>query len=345
MEQVRGVPELLDAYSHHTLPVLERVREVLDRYAEAVAAFNAADPNDLGTTFVDRSADLLGTIDALELLDRIPAAFAAALRDLDAGYDPAAFAPGAVLHADADARLRRLILAGVAGAGASGAERARISRVLRHFDAMPDAPASVAFAVRHEDWRSAVNQFGRHAGNGLMSGHESRRLAALRARYPVSRPWIDAARIRPEVLARTGGIRNRAVLQAAMSADDAAAALGGNTALLPSLGVRIPPKLLVAGRAASRTLGGVGFAVTAVDFGQDVYEGDVGGSISSGAALLGSGMLLGVVGGPVTITAGAVLVVGSLIYEANREEIDAMARRMGQSMSGAARALGDFFDL
>jgi len=344
MEQVRGVPELLDAYSEHTLATLERVREVLDRCAEAVAAFNAADPNDLGTTIVDRSADLLGTIDALELLDRIPAAFAAALRDLDAGYDPAAFAPGAVLHADADTRLRRLILAGVAGAGASGAERARISRVLRHFDAMPDAPASVAFAVRHEDWRSAVNQFGRHAGNGLMSGHESRRLAALRARYPLSRGWIDLAGWEPGVVARTGGTRSRVILHAARSADDAALALRGNNALLPTLGVHIPPGLLAAGKVTSRTVGGVGLVVAAVDFGEDLDDGDVGGSISSGTSLVGGVLLMGVFANPAFITAGAVLVVGSLIYEANREDIDAMARTVGQSMSGAARAVGDFFD-
>lgn len=344
MEQVGGVPELLDAYSEGTLPALDRVRAALGDYAEAVAVFNAAEPNDLGSVVADQSPDVLDAVDALEILDRLPAAFAAALRDLDARYDPAASAPGRTLHADADSRMRRLLLDGVAGQAASGAERARIAQVLRRWDNLVDAPAPVAPVVRHEDWRSAANQFARHLFNGLLSAHDSRRLAALRARYPRSLQGYSPTAWSPEVVARMGGVHNRSVLHAARYADDTAVALSRNTALLPSLGVHIPPNLLVAGRAASGTLGFAGLAFTALDLRQDIDDGDVGGSISSGASFVGGLLLLGVVTTPVAITAGAVLVVGSLIYEANREEIDAMALRMGQSMTDAARAVGDFFD-
>lgn len=344
MEQVGGVPELLDAYSEGTLPALDRVRAALGDYAEAVAVFNAAEPNDLGSVVADQSPDVLDAVDALEILDRLPAAFAAALRDLDARYDPAASAPGRTLHADADSRMRRLLLDGVAGQAASGAERARIAQVLRGWDNLVDAPAPLAPVVRHEDWRSAANQFARHAGNSLLSGHEGRRLTALRARYPVSWPWMDFAGWDTSVVARTGGIRNRSVLHAALRADDAALALRGNGALLPTLGAHIPPTVLVAGKAATTTVGVAGLFFTGADFLQDVTDHDVGGAISSGTSFVGGVLLLGVVGGPAFITAGAVLVVGSLIYEANREEIDAMARRLGQSMSGAARAFDDVFD-
>lgn len=96
---------------------------------------------------------------------------------------------------------------------------------------------------------------------------------------------------------------------------------------------------------AYQTVGVAGLAFTGADLVQDVKAHDVGGAVSSGASFAGGLLLMGVVGGPITITAGAVLVVGSLIYEANREEIDAMARRLGQSMSGAARAVGDLFDV
>lgn len=341
--RVQGVPELLDAYSDDTLPVLDRVRSALGDYREAVAVFNAAEPNDLGVRVADGSVDLLGVVDAIEVLDRIPAAFAAALRELDAGYDPAALGPALALHAEADGQLRRLLLTGVAGRWASGAERARVAGVLRRWDGTPDAPAPLVAATRAEDWRGAVNQFGRHLGNGVLTGVDSRRLADLRVRYPVSHAWLTPSGFHANELARAAGTHNRVVLQAARSADEAATALRANAPLLPGLGVHVPSGLLRAGKAAGVTVGAVGMVVSAVDAAQDYNDQDWAGVTSNVASLTGSGLLF-LSGGPITMTAGAVLVVGSLVYEANREEIDAMAHRLGQQMSGAARALGDLFD-
>lgn len=341
--RVQGVPELLDAYSDDTLPVLDRVRSALADYREAVAAFNSAEPNDLGGRVADGSIDLLGVVDALEVLDRIPAAFAAALRELDAGYHPDALGPALPLHAQADGQLRRLLLTGVAGRWASGAERARVAGVLRRWDGTPNAPAPLAAATRAEDWRGAVNQIGRHLGNGVLTGVESRRLADLRVRYPVSHAWLDPSGFHTDELARAAGTHNRVVLQAARSADEAATALRTNAPLLPGLGVHLPSGLLRAGKAAGGTVGVVGAAITFVDTVDDYNDHDWAGVTSNVASLTGSGLLF-LSGGPITMTAGAVLVVGSLIYEANREEIDAMARRLGQNLRGAARAMSDVFD-
>lgn len=340
MERVRGVPDLLDAYSEDTLPLLDRLRDLLDEYRAAVAAYNAAEPNDLGGAVADRSGSMAATVDALEVLDRIPAAFGAALRELDAAHDPAAHGPALPLAADADGRLRRLILDGVAGPAASGAERARIATILRRWDAIPDAPSPLTGTTRAEDWRSASNQLARLAGNSLLAVSESRRLADLRIRYPVSRPWIDVTAFSPATLARTGGTHNRPVLQAARHASEATTALRTNTPLLPTLGVRIPPALLTAGKLTSRAVGGVGIGLSAVDGYQDYREGDIGGVLSNTAAVGGGALML--IGGPITITTGAVLIVGSMIYEAHRETIDAAVRATGDRLQHAARTMSDY---
>lgn len=343
MIRVQGVPELLDAYSDDTLSMLDRVRSALGDCREAVAAFNAAEPNDLGGRVADGSVDLLDVVDALEVLDRIPAAFAAALRELDAGYDPAALGPALVLHAEADGQLRRLLLTGVAGRWASGAERARVAGVLRRWDDTPDAPPPLVAATRADDWRGAVNQFSRHLGNGVLTGVESRRLADLRVRYPVSHAWLNPSGYHADQLARAAGTHNRVVLQAGRSADEAATALRANSPLLPSLGVHLPSGLLRAGKTAGGAVGFAGAVITVADTFQDVDDRDWAGVASNTASLAGSGLLF-LSGGPITMTAGAVLVVGSLIYEANREEIDAMAGRVVQCMSGVARSISGIFD-
>lgn len=85
MAEVRGTPDRLEEYTAATLPTLDRAREALDAYRRAIAAFNAAGPNDLGTTLSDRSPDIEATLVELRALDATPAAFGAALRELDAG--------------------------------------------------------------------------------------------------------------------------------------------------------------------------------------------------------------------------------------------------------------------
>lgn len=80
---VRGDPDLLEAYSQDALPQVEALQDLAAEYAVAVASFNAALPNDLGTSIPGRSAALDSTLEALHRLDRLPAAFAEALRTLD----------------------------------------------------------------------------------------------------------------------------------------------------------------------------------------------------------------------------------------------------------------------
>lgn len=96
MAQVRGDPDRLEEYTEATRPTLERTREALDAYRRAIVAFNAAWPNDLGTTLSDRSPEIEATLVELHALDETPAAFGAALRELDASggvitVDEAAF--------------------------------------------------------------------------------------------------------------------------------------------------------------------------------------------------------------------------------------------------------------
>jgi len=92
-------PARLEAYTEATVPAIARALAAVEAYREALAAFNAAEPNDLDSRLVDRSGALDATLQGLALLDELPAAFAAALRQLDTAYDPAG--PGAqVLTAD-----------------------------------------------------------------------------------------------------------------------------------------------------------------------------------------------------------------------------------------------------
>jgi hypothetical protein len=109
---VRGQPEALEAYTAATLATHPAVLDALDRYRHAVTAFDAADPNELGTSLDDHSAAIESTLDRLAELDRIPAAFAGALRASDEatslryGGNLALSVPdGARFRADLQARL------------------------------------------------------------------------------------------------------------------------------------------------------------------------------------------------------------------------------------------------
>lgn len=87
---IRADPARLEAYSEDTAPALARACDAVEAYREALTAFNAAEPNDLGSHLTDRSATIIAALQGLAALDELPAAFAAALRQLDTAYDPAA---------------------------------------------------------------------------------------------------------------------------------------------------------------------------------------------------------------------------------------------------------------
>lgn len=324
MAEVKGVPDLLEPYTDDTLPTLPPVRDALERYRAALAAFNAAEPNDLGTTLDDRSPDLEATLDQLDVLDRIPAAFAAALRQLDTTFEPGAAAPGATLAAQGGDQLNALIRDHIAP-DPFAPDADRTEQLLRHFNGTVDgldeeAPALAPLqnASRHEDWRSALGQFGRHGTNAWIANAEAERIANLSARYP-----------------RT----SRVVIHGARSATEAANALSDNTPLARTFHVRVPPVLRVTGKA----LGGVGIGLNLADALYDVRNEDVAGFASNAAAVAG-GLTLMFASAPLLVTAGAVLVVGSLIYEANREEIDHMVTAAREKLGDAAERVGDLLD-
>lgn len=84
-ERVQGDPARLEGYSRATLDTIAPTLAGVEEYSVAVQAFNAAEPNDLGTYLIDHGGSLQDDLDALGDLDAKPAAFAFALRQLDQG--------------------------------------------------------------------------------------------------------------------------------------------------------------------------------------------------------------------------------------------------------------------
>jgi len=311
MGQVSGAPERLEGYTADTAPTLQRAREALDDYRTAIHAYDTA-PNDLGTRLGDRAGQAVDTIDQLEVLDRIPAAFAAALREIDHSYQP-----GGVLHADDGHGINRRILAHLVQPGATPEQADRTAAAFDRYDGtldslaehLPPGLARDAHAVfqqlnRHDGWRGSLAQFARVTGNTWLALSESRRLSHLRTRYPAT---------------------SRVVTQATHAATTATDTLRTNRPFLPHLGAHLPPHLAPAAQVAARgtkLLGSIGLVASGADLVYDLGNRDAGGVLSNLASVGGSGILLAGVGGPVAMTAAAVLVVGSLIYEANKQDID-----------------------
>ena len=82
--RVTGDPARLEAFTQDMVPLVDRAREAVEAYSHALAAFNSAQPNDLGTHIGDASPLIAGNLDLLEEIDRAPEAFAFGLRHLDA---------------------------------------------------------------------------------------------------------------------------------------------------------------------------------------------------------------------------------------------------------------------
>ena len=81
--RVTGDPERLEAFTQDMLPLVDRAREAVEAYASALAAFNGAQPNHLGTHLGDLSPLVEANLDLLEEIDRAPEAFAFGLRHLE----------------------------------------------------------------------------------------------------------------------------------------------------------------------------------------------------------------------------------------------------------------------
>jgi hypothetical protein len=83
MSRVFGDPERLEAYTAEVTPTVGEARGSVEDYRTTVLAFNAAGPNDLGTSLVDLAQVVLPDLDHLHELDQAPAAFGFALRHVD----------------------------------------------------------------------------------------------------------------------------------------------------------------------------------------------------------------------------------------------------------------------
>jgi hypothetical protein len=86
--RVTGDPERLEAFTQDMLPLVDRAREAVQAYSRALAAFNGAQPNHLGTHIGDLSPLMEANLDLLAEVDRAPAAFAFGLRRLDDNPHP-----------------------------------------------------------------------------------------------------------------------------------------------------------------------------------------------------------------------------------------------------------------
>ena len=83
MSRVLGDPDALEAYTAEVRQSVDDASSAVDGYSTAVASFNSASPNDLGTSITNLAVVIEADLDHLAELDRAPAAFAFALRNID----------------------------------------------------------------------------------------------------------------------------------------------------------------------------------------------------------------------------------------------------------------------
>lgn len=83
MTTIGGDPARLEDYSQDAVRMMTSMVDAVADGAEAIARFNAARPNDLGSTIPDIAPLVEADLDLLAQIDRAPEAFAFALRNLD----------------------------------------------------------------------------------------------------------------------------------------------------------------------------------------------------------------------------------------------------------------------
>lgn len=83
MTTVTGDPTSLEGYTADTALLVASMRDAVAGCQEAISRFNSAGPNHLGTTIPDLTPLIDADLDLLAQIDRAPAAFAFALRNLD----------------------------------------------------------------------------------------------------------------------------------------------------------------------------------------------------------------------------------------------------------------------
>jgi hypothetical protein len=112
------------------------------------------------------------------------------------------------------------------------------------------------------------------------------------------------------------------------------------TGLPERLGTRFPGAAKAL-RVGGKVLGGAGILLSFADIPGDVSNRDWGGVAANTAAIAGTAILLTATA-PVTLTAGAVLATGALVYEFRGEIADA-GRFVAGKVSGGVKALGKLF--
>jgi gas vesicle protein len=297
VSRVFGDPARLEAYTAEVTVGVHETRHAVEDYRAAVAAFNAAGPNDLGTQLADLGQVIDPDLELLLELDQAPAAFGFALRHLDA-FD----------------------VGGLTGMRVTDLDRfeALATARLQHPDAAPDDVVGLAYAALDTGWvlpwdddeawpadpASAV------WWTGTAIGAASAGVKAVWERYGVDvrghyrgERWIDAhGRWRPGWAQRINGELGRATTwrRAGQHLSRASAVLVVVPGIEQALEDRNDPSLTAGQRIArvgSRTAleGGGGFL------------GGLGGMKAGAAAGFAAGSVVPGVGNVVGVLVGGAL--------------------------------------
>jgi hypothetical protein len=332
-ERIAGDPARLEDYTLTTRPTIQPAIDASESYSNALLAYQQA-PNDLpGRCYADLGLTIGDELTRLAGLDELPAAFAAALRALDARPGP----DGA--------------LEVTGGDGFDAAVQAALD------DPLAD-PATLRAAADDADgnplWRVLFDAYDHPTGaygsvlnlvNLGVWGRANARLEHVSRMANISHRdllWTGNNRAVRRAQARNLRRSYGRQLPGARSAFDAAdealrTGRGPHTRWLDGLNQRSPGTMRVA-RVAGRGLGVAGVGLQAADAYNDIQDGEY---VDAGFAIAGGGgaLVLMAATGPVGIGVGSALVVGSLAWE-YRDEIGDLATGAADWVSDTAGSIG-----
>lgn len=332
-DRITADPGRLTAFSAVTRRTIAPALDATADHSAAIRAYQSA-PNDLSTRcFVDHGGTVEALLTDLATFDELPEAFARALNALDGRMGPAlalsADVPvgfvGAVDAALLDPSATADELRRAAADGADG-DTPVWKLVWNAYDHPNGAYGSVVSLVNVGRWGRATSRL-QHVEAMATTSHLDLRWTGLNR---------AGRRAMARQLVRQGRRALPGARAAAAAADDAMRAGRGPLAGLAS---RVPPRVASTAGALARPLGFAGVGIGAWETYGHIDDGQWVDAGFSGAGMVGGGLLL-VAGGPVTLTVGGVLVLGSLGYE-YREEIADGARWVWDKGGDAIGAVGD----
>lgn len=338
-DSVRGNPELLAAYSEDMLPQVGALRPLVEDHAAAVSAYNAASPNDLGSSVPDRSGAIDASLEALHRLDRLPAAFAEALRSVDRFGDGLEVLPDWFGYSGTrDERLLALTRARLEQPFATDAElMAAAKESLRHGVVWPWRDGVVAWLL--EDLRSPTRWTDAAIGLGTSVVDSAGRPTQQRGLVvPVRAHWNRGNWIDAHYRWRPGY------------------APGMNRVTSANTAARWGPRIGRIGTAANLVLAGVGQAMEDWDD-PTLSTGDRVARVSTATFFEGGGGAVGSVAGamigqaviPIPVV-GAVVGgmiggwIGGQVGEVANENTEGVTEALGDGIDGAIDVGSDLLD-